>query len=129
MVNVRRAVWSAGMLLVSAAAAFAQPQISVNGTPPPGSVSAQAGTTATIAIAGGPGNTTDWIGLYHPGDANSAFINWLYDDSCTKTAGGSSLSSGSCSFTMPSTAGTYELRLFTHDGFSVLAISLPITVT
>ena len=24
---------------------------------------------------------TDWIGLYHPGDADTAYIDWIYDDS------------------------------------------------
>ena len=71
----------------------------------------------------------DWIGLYHPGDANTAYSNWVYDNSCTKTAGAGTLSSGSCSFVMPTTAGTYQFRLLANDGLTVLATSGNVTVT
>ena len=37
-------------------------QLAVNGVSPPGSVSAVAGSTATIALTGGPGNPGDWLG-------------------------------------------------------------------
>jgi hypothetical protein len=87
------------------------------------------GGTVTVSWSNvvGP-TTTDWIALYHPGDANTAYIDWIYDDSCTRVAGSNSLSSGSCSFQMPSKAGTYEFRLLPNDTFSVLATSGQVTV-
>ncbi len=87
------------------------------------------GGTVTVSWSNVAGPTrNDWIGLYHPGDANTAYIDWIYDDSCTKTAGSTSLSSGSCSFQMPSTAGTYEFRLLSNNGYSLLATSGQVTV-
>ena len=53
----------------------------------------------------------------------------IYDSSCGKRAKGAARASGSCSFTMPNTAGTYELRLFANNGFTLLATSPKITVT
>ena len=70
---------------------------------------------------------TDWIGLYTPGSSNAAFITWVYV-SCSMTPGGVS-AAGSCPLTVPTTvAGTYQLRLFTNDGFGVLATSNAFTV-
>ncbi len=73
----------------------------------------------------------DWIGVYHPGDANNAPLAKIYDDSCTPTAGTTALASGSCMFTVPglgNIAGTYELRLFSNDSFTLLATSNLVTV-
>ena len=39
------------------------------------------------------------------------------------------MSSGSCSFTMPNTPGTYEFRLFANDGYTLLAKSGTVTVS
>jgi hypothetical protein len=89
-----------------------------------------AGGRVTVSWSGVSNATNrDWIGLYHPGDPDGSFISWVYDDSCTTTGGTSSLASGSCSFTMPMAAGTYELRLFSNDGFTRLASSNQVTVT
>jgi hypothetical protein len=71
----------------------------------------------------------DWIGLYHPGDANTAYLSWVYADSCTKTSSSTALASGSCSYTMPSTAGTYELRLLSNYSYTVIATSNTVTDT
>ena len=70
----------------------------------------------------------DWIGLYSPGAANTAYIDWIYV-SCSQTPG-SPAASGSCAFVVPSTipAGTYELRLLANDQYSVLSTSNAFTV-
>jgi hypothetical protein len=70
----------------------------------------------------------DWIGLYRPGDPDLAFISWIHDSSCTQVAGPAK-SSGSCSYPMTVPGGTYELPLFSNDGFTLLATSNTITVT
>src|SRR4030095_3755137 len=73
--------------------------------------------------------STDWIGLFFPGAADTAFIDWIYV-SCSKTAG-SPQTSGSCPFAVPGSLapGTYELRLLANDGFTHLAISNTFAVT
>ena len=83
-------------------------------------------TAAWSAIAGA--TTTDWIGLYAPGSANTAYLAWQYV-SCSHTPGAAA-SAGSCAFTIPPTLppGTYELRLLASDGYTRLATSQAITV-
>jgi chitodextrinase len=79
-------------------------------------------TSAWTAIASP--TSTDWIGLYQRGAANTSYLNWIYV-SCSKTPG-SPRASGSCPFVVPASlpAGTYELRLFANDsGVTTLATS------
>ena len=75
------------------------------------------GGTVTATWSGIANATaTDWIGLYTPGAANTAYIDWIYV-SCSKTAG-AARASGSCPFVVPSTVapGTYQLRLLPNGG-------------
>jgi hypothetical protein len=88
------------------------------------------GGTVTVTWSGIAAPTsTDWIGLYAVGTANTAEITWIYV-SCTRTAG-AARASGSCAFTLLSglTPGSYELRLFPNDGYTLLATSNGFTVT
>jgi len=86
------------------------------------------GGTVTVSWSGVAGPSAhDWIGLYHPGDANTAYINWIYDSSCTQTAGATAKSAGSCSFVMPLASGNYEFRLLANDGYALLATSNTVT--
>jgi len=64
----------------------------------------------------------DWIGLYRPGAPDSPSLAWRYT---TGTA------SGSVPFTIPATLapGTYELRLFSNDGYTRLGTSSTLVVT
>ena len=68
-------------------------------------------------------SATDWLGLYTPGAANTAYIDWIYV-SCSQRAG-AARASGSCPFVVPSTVapGLYELRLLANNGFTPLATS------
>lgn len=68
-------------------------------------------------------SSTDWIGLYLAGTANTAYIDWIYV-SCNKNPG-NPLPSGSCPFIVPASVlpATYELRLLGNDGFTPLAQS------
>jgi 3-keto-disaccharide hydrolase len=87
------------------------------------------GGTITAAWSGiAAPTTTDWIGLYSPGAADTNFLGWIYT-SCSKTPG-TILVSGSCSYSLPTTLslGNYELRLFTNDGFTRLAASNSLAV-
>jgi hypothetical protein len=102
--------------------------------PPPVSLSASpagvdAGGTVTVAWANVSGPTrNNWVGLYVPGAANSAYLGGFYDDDCGQTAGTTSVAAGSCPFKMPTTGGTYELRLFASKATSLIATSNPVAV-
>jgi len=93
----------------------------------PGSVAAGSSVTASWSIASP--TSTDWIGLYTPGSSNTAFRSWIYV-SCSQSPG-SARASGSCSLAIPSgtPSGTYELRLFSNNGYTRLATSNTFTVT
>src|SRR5262249_3846131 len=87
------------------------------------------GPSVTAAWSAIPSPTpTDWIGLYTRGAADTAYIAWIYV-SCSQTPGVAA-ASGSCPFTIPGSLapGTYELRLFSNNGYSRLATSNPLTV-
>jgi len=71
---------------------------------------------------------TDWIGLYVPGADNTAWLEWMYV-SCSQVPG-AAMDEGSCAFTVPSNLfpGIYELRLFTNNGYTLLATGGSIAV-
>ena len=64
----------------------------------------------------------DWVGLYVPGAPNTSYIAWRYT---TGTA------SGTVPLTIPVALapGTYQLRLFAGNGYTLLAVSNSFTVT
>jgi hypothetical protein len=100
--------------------------ISLNASP----TTIAAGGTLTAAWGGITAPTSlDWIGLYAPGAANTAYINWIYV-SCSQIPGSARID-GSCPFVLPTsiTAGTYELRLLANNGYTRLATSNALTVT
>ena len=101
------------------------PAISVT----PSSVSPGGTVTAAFSNVAAP-TSTDWIGLYVQGASNSALKGWFYGSSCTASPGGAR-ASGSCAYTVPInlSGGTYELRLFANDGYTLLASSNAFTVT
>jgi len=104
-------------IALAAAAANAQTTLSVS----PTSVAVGGSVTATWSGIAAP-TGTDWIGLYTPGAPHSPAISWRYT---TGTA------SGNVPFTIPSgiTPGTYQLRLFANNGYTLLATSANFTVT
>jgi hypothetical protein len=88
-----------------------------------------AGGTVTVVWTGIPSpHSTDWIGLYKIGAANTAFLAWKYV-SCSTTPGGAA-AAGTCAFTIPGSLmpGSYELRLLASDGYTVLVTSNGLTV-
>ena len=72
----------------------------------------------------------DWFAIAHPTDADATYVAgfWLYNN-CTKTVGATGIASNSCSFTLPGTAGTYELRLFANGTSTRIATSALITLS
>jgi subtilisin family serine protease len=96
--------------------------VSVKLTASPSSIAPGGTLTVTWDRNASPAST-DWIGLYQPGAANTAYIEWIYV-SCSKTPG-SPQTSGSCPFVVPASLApaVYELRLLANDGFTLLATS------
>ena len=71
---------------------------------------------------------TNWIGLFTPSAANTAFIDWIYV-SRSKTPGSPRASGSSFYRARFACAGNYELRLLANDGFTDLlrpAMSSPL---
>jgi len=70
----------------------------------------------------------DGFGLYHPGDSDYAPIDWIWDDTCSYAMGTTAVASGSCSYTMPASGGSYEFRLFSNNSYIRLAVSNSVSV-
>jgi hypothetical protein len=77
----------------------------------------------TAMVANGPGNRTDWVGLYAAN--SSTYVEWKYL-SGSQTLPVSGMTSAAVPFTMPTVAGTYTVRLYA--GSTWVATSAPITV-
>jgi len=99
--------------------------LTVNGSSTP--ITVVPGAIVTVGVQNGPGNPTDWLGLYQAGAADGAYSNWFYLNG-TKSAPASGVTTASVPFTMPGIAGTYEFRLFANNGFTKLATSPTVTV-
>jgi PKD repeat protein len=101
-------------LAASATITVLSPSITANVT------TVSPGATVTATIANGPGNSLDWVGLFSTSTPDStAYINFKYLNGLT---------SGTVTFTMPATAGTYNLRFFLNNTLTRLAASATITV-
>jgi hypothetical protein len=103
------------------------PAMLVNGTAPPTVVTVAPNATVSVAVSGGPGNTTDWVALAQVGSSDTVYISWNYLNG-THTAPGTGLTSATLPFTMPATPGNYEFRFFANNGFTKLATSTTVTV-
>jgi cytochrome c5 len=82
-----------------------------------------AGGTVAATVANGPGNSRDWLALYATG--GSTYLVWKYLNG-SQTVPDAGVTSATVPFTMPTTPGTYTVRL--HSGRVLLATSVPITV-
>ncbi len=61
----------------------------------------------------------DWVGLYQVGKSNDQYLAYRYTGNTT---------SGSTTFTAPTTLGNYEFRLFHNNNYTSVAISNTVTV-
>ncbi len=77
-------------------------------------------------MTGGPGNPTDWIGLYRASDPDVAPLTWQYLNGLTAPPA-AGLSAASLTVTLPADTGTYEVRLFANNSFHRLATSSAIS--
>ena len=88
-------------------------------TASPTSVAAGATITVAWTTPSGGANATDWIGLYTSGAPNTSYQAYRYATGAT---------SGSVTFTAPTTAGTYEFRYLTRNSYISVATSNQIRV-
>jgi len=78
------------------------------------------GGSETVTLNAGFGGPRDWIALAAVGAVNTSYLQWTYI--------GEGLTSRTWTVTMPSTAGSYEFRLFLNGGYTRAATSATITV-
>jgi hypothetical protein len=111
------------VLATSGAITIAPPSVALN------AARAVPGQSVTATVTNGPGNAWDWVGLY-PVGAPSAPANRLAYQFLNgqTTAPASGVNGATLTFTLPSTPGGYEVRLFLNGSFTVLATSGAITI-
>ena len=85
------------------------------------------GGTVSATIAGGPANSLDWVGLYATGASPAGYLRAAYLND-TLSAPNPGVAGGTLIFTLPLTPGTYQVRFFLNNSFTVLATSATITV-
>jgi hypothetical protein len=104
--------------LLSQAQAQCMASITVNGST---GASVLAGAQIEISVAGGPGTTTDWVGLsefYSPDNTQRTLWDYLNGTQSPPAAG---LMAATFMMTAPQDPGGYEARFYYQDGFTVLA--------
>jgi subtilisin family serine protease len=90
------------------------PTLAVNTT------NAAGGSPVTVTLGNSSGSSMDWLALALTGAPDNSYLQSSYV--------GAGVTSRTWTATMPSTAGTYEFRLFTN-GYTRLATSPAVTVT
>ena len=109
------------VLATSATITVAAPTVTLSAT------TVAPGGTVTATIANGPANSLDWVGLFATGAPPASYLRAAYlNDTLTPPSPG--VAGGTLTFTMPLTPGTYHVRFFLNDSFTVLATSAQITV-
>jgi hypothetical protein len=96
--------------------------LTVNGVSPPATVTVSGGATVTVAVAGGPGQVGDWLGLYRVGGTVSQWLDWKYLNG-TRTRPATGLTAATVTFTLPSGPGNYQVRFFANDTTTLLSTS------
>ena len=96
--------------------AFAQPSVSVNG-----SLTVTAPAVVMVTITGGPGNASDYAGVYRTGAPNAQTLDWVYLTG-TKQAPASGLTSATLTFRLGA-PGLYEFRCAARSGLVMMASS------
>ncbi|MFD2159720.1 endonuclease/exonuclease/phosphatase family protein [Rubritalea tangerina] len=78
--------------------------------------------TIDVQFSNGPGNATDWVGLYYAGDVpvqGSPALLWKYTNGTQ--SGGGSATNGTVSFSTPGLqVGDYHAYFFENNGYNVL---------
>jgi hypothetical protein len=79
------------------------------------------GSPVTMTLTGSSGGYGDWLALAAAGAANTSYLSSIYV--------GTGVTTRTWTVTMPTTAGTYEFRLFLASTYNRAATSPAVTVT
>ena len=79
----------------------------------------------TVVVSGGPGNPTDWVGVYVVGSANNAELASQYL-SGTLTPPTVGMTSATLTFPAQTGAGPYEVRFFPSNSHNPVLASAPV---
>jgi len=112
---------TAAVFVPAIAAAQSTPTLSVTPTSVP------PGGTVTVTVANGPGNATDWVGLFTTAAADTLMLDWKYLNG-QKTAPATGVTTATVTFTLPLSAGTYNVRFFPNNANISTVTSATITV-
>ena len=83
--------------------------------------SAFTSASVNLTLSGGFGGSSDWIALAATGSPDTSNVSWFYV--------GSGVTSHTWAVTMPTTAGSYEFRLFLNNGNTRASTSPSILVS
>ena len=93
----------------------------------PSATTVSADSLITVTVANGTGLRLDWVALYAAGQSGANFLDWAYLNG-QKIAPVTGVANTSFAFRVPSTPGTYVLRFYTNNSYTVLASSVNIFV-
>jgi len=79
------------------------------------------GSSVTVRLMAGPGGATDWLALARVSAADTVYLQWVYV--------GSGVTNRDWTVTMPTSADSYEFRLFLNNGYTRAATSAPVILT
>ena len=117
----------------SGPATFAAARVSTSATELPiavnGAISElelRPGAVVAVSVEG-PGNTTDWIGLYRTIGNDHQFLSWRYLNGLME-APAAGLRQATVGFQLPAEPGVYNFRFFLNNVYTRVASSAPMFV-
>jgi hypothetical protein len=84
------------------------------------------GGVLAFTIANGPGNATDWVAIFPAGAPSSSYTDWRYLNGARMASSG--FVNARLALPAPLAPGTYEIRLYANNVFTLLAQSGTFTV-
>lgn len=76
-------------------------------------------------------NRGSWISISPVGSGNRSFMAWVWANTCVRGNGEPNVTpqvSGTCTLNLPTRSGSYELRLYAANDFTITAKSTPFTI-
>jgi hypothetical protein len=114
-------VYEFRLFLANGSRAATSPVVTVS--PPTLSVSATSvapGGQVTVTLANGLGGATDWLALALVGAPNTSYVQWTY------VGAGVTTRTWNVTIAAP---GSYQVRLFLNNGYTLAATSPTVTVS
>jgi hypothetical protein len=109
------------VLATSATIIVPEPTISVSES------AAAPGSQVTVTVSNGPGKPADWVALVPAGAASQAYVDYRYMNG-KKVVPAAGVSDATLTFTMPTTPGSYELRMFLNNTYTSVTVGPTIVV-